>query len=102
MRLLLATAILAAPTLAMGQNDPIPETTLRGHYQGCLSECTATRDDDAYCSAVCGCVTDELRQHFTAAEYKERAMMLSEDPEHAEVHNEMNQIAAYCAQRLGM
>ncbi len=99
-RLVLATAILAAPALALGQ-DRIPEQTLREHHQACVSECQANRDQD-YCTAICGCVMDEVRQHFSAAEFEQRMARLAEDPNDADVHRETEQMAAYCAQRLGL
>lgn len=99
MRLLVATVILAMPSLAMGQ-DRIPEQTLQQNQQACVSECTKNRGE-AYCAAVCSCVTDELRQHFTAAEFRARSARLSENEADPEVQREMNQIAAYCAQRAG-
>lgn len=99
MRRLVATVILAMPSLAMGQ-DRIPEPTLRQNQQACVSECTQNRGE-AYCAAVCSCVTDELRQHFTAAEFEARTNRLSENEADPEVQKEMNQMAAYCARSVG-
>ena len=104
MRLLLASVILAAPAFAMQApataQEPIPERTLRNQQQACVSECQKDRQQ-AYCTEVCSCVTDELRQHFTAAEFKARTARLSENAEDPDVNREMEQIAAYCAQRMG-
>lgn len=104
MRRLLATLILAAPALTMQApataQDRIPEQTLQGQNQACISECQKNRQQ-AYCTAVCNCVTEEFRQHFTAAEFEERTAKLSQDSKDADVNREMQQITAYCAQSVG-
>lgn len=97
MKLLLATLTLALPALAAAQ-DRIPDDVLAEQNRSCVAECSQSREQ-AFCVATCDCVSREIGENWTHAEYEDRAARLA--AEDGAVRDELNQIAAYCMQEAG-
>lgn len=99
MRLLLASLVLAMPALSPGfvaaQQDPIPEGVLQEHTRACVSQCMENRERD-FCIRTCDCVAGEMRNHWTADEYRQREAGLS-GQQSPQVQEELRQMSAYCA-----
>jgi len=99
MRMLMTAIVLTLPALAVAQ-DRIPDDALREHNRTCTEKCAENRSQ-AFCAETCACMADEMRQQWSAEEFRTRSARLSQERNHPEVQAELSRMAGYCARRSG-
>jgi hypothetical protein len=100
MRLILALALLMAPALgpSAAQAAGLSGKSLDGYRTSCVRRCVE-KHDQATCQRACGCMSNEMKRHWTQESFDKYAATLEKNPNEPGTRHMLQQLAAYCYQK---